>query len=78
MGDQVPEDFDAGTDFTVFQLSNNHGKVAPLICFEDTIGELTGNLFFAAQIFLPTSPTTAGFYAQPARVSIWPTPFFDA
>src|SRR5204862_5053652 len=28
-------------EFTVFQLSNNHGKVAPLICFEDTIGELT-------------------------------------
>lgn len=41
VGDQVPEDFDAGNDFTVFQLSSNHGKVAPLICFEDTIGELT-------------------------------------
>jgi len=41
VGDQVPEDFDAGKEFTVFQLSDNHGKVAPLICFEDTIGELT-------------------------------------
>ena len=41
IGDQVPEDFDAGKEFTVFQLSNNRGKVAPLICFEDTIGELT-------------------------------------
>jgi apolipoprotein N-acyltransferase len=41
VGDQVPEDFDAGKEFTVFQLSNNRGKVAPLICFEDTIGELT-------------------------------------
>ena len=41
VGDQVPEDFDAGNEFAVFQLSNNHGKVAPLICFEDTIGELT-------------------------------------
>jgi apolipoprotein N-acyltransferase len=40
-GDQVPEDFDFGSEFTVFQLSNNHGRVAPLICFEDTIGELT-------------------------------------
>jgi apolipoprotein N-acyltransferase len=40
-GDQVPEDFDVGSEFTVFQLSNNHGRVAPLICFEDTIGELT-------------------------------------
>ena len=41
IGDQVPEDFDAGEQFTLFQLSNNGGKIAPLICFEDTIGELT-------------------------------------
>jgi apolipoprotein N-acyltransferase len=41
VGDQVPEDFDAGREFTIFQLSNNHGRVAPLICFEDTVGELT-------------------------------------
>jgi apolipoprotein N-acyltransferase len=41
VGDQVPEDFDAGKEFAVFQLSNHYGRVAPLICFEDTIGELT-------------------------------------
>ncbi len=41
VGDQVPEDFDAGSDSVVFQLSNNRDRVAPLICFEDTIGELT-------------------------------------
>jgi len=41
IGDQVPGDFDAGHDYTVFQLSNNRGRVAPLICFEDTLGELT-------------------------------------
>jgi apolipoprotein N-acyltransferase len=40
-GDQVPEDFDAGDEFTVFDLSHDRGRVAPLICFEDTIGELT-------------------------------------
>ena len=40
-GDQVPEDFDVGDQFTVFELSKNRGRVAPLICFEDTIGELT-------------------------------------
>jgi apolipoprotein N-acyltransferase len=40
VGDQVPEDFGAGKEFTVFQLSSDRGKVAPLICFEDTIGEL--------------------------------------
>jgi apolipoprotein N-acyltransferase len=52
VGDQVPEDFDAGNEFTVFQLSNNHGKVAPLICFEDTIGELTRQFVLRGADFL--------------------------
>lgn len=39
-GDQVPEDFSFGRDYTVFQLSGSRGRVAPLICFEDTVGEL--------------------------------------
>jgi apolipoprotein N-acyltransferase len=37
----VPGDFDAGRDYTVFRLTNRDVQVAPLICFEDTIGELT-------------------------------------
>jgi apolipoprotein N-acyltransferase len=37
----VPGDFDAGKDYTVFRLTNHDVQVAPLICFEDTIGELT-------------------------------------
>jgi len=37
----VPGDFDAGKDYTVFRLTNQDAQVAPLICFEDTIGELT-------------------------------------
>jgi apolipoprotein N-acyltransferase len=37
----VPGDFDAGNDYTVFRLTNSDANVAPLICFEDTIGELT-------------------------------------
>jgi apolipoprotein N-acyltransferase len=41
IGDQVPGDFDAGKDRTVFRLTNGDAQVAPLICFEDTIGELT-------------------------------------
>ena len=41
IGDQVPADFDAGSEFTVFRLTTNSIQVAPLICFEDTIGELT-------------------------------------
>jgi apolipoprotein N-acyltransferase len=41
IGDQVPGDFDAGHEYTVFRLTNPDVRVAPLICFEDTIGELT-------------------------------------
>ena len=41
VGDQVPADFKAGKEPTVFTLTNSEIHVAPLICFEDTIGELT-------------------------------------
>jgi len=41
VGDQVPGDFKSGKDYTVFELTNNDVKLEPLICFEDTIGELT-------------------------------------
>jgi apolipoprotein N-acyltransferase len=41
VGDQVPGDFKEGSEHTVFTLTNGEVHVAPLICFEDTIGELT-------------------------------------
>src|SRR5436190_8637498 len=41
VGDQVPGDFKAGNAYTLFELTDNNVKVAPLICFEDTIGDLT-------------------------------------
>jgi len=41
VADQVPGDFKAGKNHTVFELTNRDVKVAPLICFEDTLGELT-------------------------------------
>ncbi len=40
-GRWVPGDFDVGTKHTVFHLSKSNIGVAPLICFEDTIGDLT-------------------------------------
>ncbi|MEN3368235.1 MAG: apolipoprotein N-acyltransferase [Verrucomicrobiota bacterium] len=40
VGDQVPDDFAFGKEYTVFHLTNDKAKVAPLICFEDTIGDL--------------------------------------
>jgi apolipoprotein N-acyltransferase len=36
----VPGDFVAGSDHIVFRLTNSDIHVAPLICFEDTIGDL--------------------------------------
>jgi apolipoprotein N-acyltransferase len=53
VGDQVPGDFDAGKDHTVFGLTNNDVQVAPLICFEDTIGEL-------ARLFVLPTETSPG------------------
>jgi apolipoprotein N-acyltransferase len=41
VGDQVPGDFKVGKEYTVFDLTISDVQVAPLICFEDTIGELT-------------------------------------
>jgi apolipoprotein N-acyltransferase len=41
VGDQVPADFTRGKEPVVFRLTTDQVKVAPLICFEDTLGELT-------------------------------------
>lgn len=51
VGDQVPGDFKKGKEYTVFILTDNDVHVAPLICFEDTIGELT------RQFVLPNETT---------------------
>ena len=39
-GRWIPGDFDRGSDYTVFRLTNSDVRIAPLICFEDTIGDL--------------------------------------
>lgn len=41
IGDQVPGDFKAGREFTLLTTRNPSVKIAPLICFEDTDGNLT-------------------------------------
>src|SRR5262252_2244364 len=51
VGDQVPGDFKEGKEDTVFTLTDSDVHVAPLICFEDTIGELT------RQFVLPNETT---------------------
>src|SRR5438067_13286309 len=49
VGDQVPGDFRAGREYTVFSLTNSDVQVAPLICFEDTIGELVRRFVLPAE-----------------------------
>ena len=41
VGDQVPADFTRGKEPVLFRLTTDRVLVAPLICFEDTLGELT-------------------------------------
>lgn len=36
----VPGDFTPGAEHTVFSLTNGDVRIAPLICFEDTVGDL--------------------------------------
>jgi apolipoprotein N-acyltransferase len=65
VGDQVPADFAFGKEYTVFSLSNDKAKVAPLICFEDTIGDLTRQ-FVAAGANLLVNVTNDGWFLRSA------------
>ena len=60
-----PEDFDVGHEFTVFQLSKNHGRLASLICFEDTVGELTRQFVLHGADFL-ANVTNDGWFLRSA------------
>jgi apolipoprotein N-acyltransferase len=40
VGDLVPDDFDAGTQFEILEMASRPVKLAPLVCFEDTLGDL--------------------------------------
>ena len=70
VGDQVPGDFKGGTEYTVFTLTDGNVHVAPLICFEDTIGDLTRQFVLPSE----TSPganllvdmTNDGWFEQSA------------
>jgi apolipoprotein N-acyltransferase len=65
VGDQVPDDFDFGKEYTVFKLSGEKAKIAPLICFEDTIGELTRQ-FVRAGANLLVNVTNDGWFLRSA------------
>ncbi len=40
-GELVPGDLRAGTEYTRFQIDTPSLRIAPLVCFEDTVGDLT-------------------------------------
>jgi apolipoprotein N-acyltransferase len=65
VGDQVPDDFAFGKEYTVFKLSNDKAKVAPLICFEDTIGDLTRQFVLAGANLL-VNVTNDGWFLRSA------------
>ncbi|HET9418712.1 MAG TPA: apolipoprotein N-acyltransferase [Chthoniobacterales bacterium] len=61
----VPADFEVGREFTVFRLTNANVSVAPLICFEDTIGELTRRFVLRGANLL-VNMTNDAWYLQSA------------
>lgn len=65
VGDQVPGDFDVGTDYTVFRLTRADVQIAPLICFEDTIGELTRRFVLGGANLL-VNVTNDGWFKESA------------
>ena len=65
VGDQVPDDFAFGKEHTVFKLSNDKARVAPLICFEDTIGDLTRQFVLAGANLL-VNVTNDGWFLRSA------------
>ena len=65
VGDQVPADFAFGKEHTVFKLTNDKARVAPLICFEDTIGDLTRQFVLAGANLL-VNVTNDGWFLHSA------------
>jgi len=65
VGDQVPDDFAFGKEFTVFKLSGDKAKIAPLICFEDTIGDLARQFVLAGANLL-VNVTNDGWFLRSA------------
>lgn len=65
VGDLVPEDFNFGREFTVLQMQNKPIKIAPLICFEDTLGDLTRQ-FVKRGAQLLVNVTNDGWFLQSA------------
>jgi apolipoprotein N-acyltransferase len=65
VGSEVPSDFDAGTESVVMDLDRKPYKIGPLICFEDTLGDLTRKFARAGAELLVTI-TNDGWFRESA------------
>ncbi len=66
IGDLVPDDFTFGQGPVVLQMSKKDIKLAPLICFEDTLGDLArGFVLKGAQVFVTV--TNDGWFLKTAE-----------
>ncbi len=62
---QVPDDFDFGRDATVLEMARPPVKIAPLVCFEDTLGDLARQFVLrGAQLFV--NVTNDGWFLHSA------------
>lgn len=65
VGDMVPDDFDAGDGPVIFRLSDPPVALAPLVCFEDTLGYLAREAAsLGAQLFVTV--TNTGWFKRSA------------
>jgi len=65
VGDLVPSDFDAGSDFTILETERNPVRIGPLVCFEDTLADLARHFVLGgAQIFVTV--TNDGWFGESA------------
>lgn len=65
VGDLVPDDFDSGHEFKVLEMEAKSIKLGPLVCFEDTLGELARHsVLLGAQAFVVA--TNDGWFLESA------------
>ena len=68
VGDLVPSDFDPGTEYKILTMQAKPVKLGPLVCFEDTLGDLARHFaLMGAQIFVVV--TNDGWFLKSAGSS---------
>ena len=68
VGDLVPSDFDPGTEYKILNMQAKPVKLGPLVCFEDTLGDLARHFaLMGAQLFIVV--TNDGWFLKSAGSS---------